>query len=195
MNTDTLVLGSGDLTLRPWEPADAAVLPALMDDDALRRWTTHRVTDTAGARRWIAEQNASRGMGERFCFAVVADGEVAGHAVVKRPGGTGPVAEVGYWIGAPARGRGLAGRAVALLTDWVFTTPALTRVQLIHNEGNPASCRVAEKAGFALTEILPPLPGKPGEGHLHVRERVEPQGTSAHASTSSSSSGRNSAAT
>lgn len=49
-------------------------------------------------------------------------------------------------------------------------TPRLVRVNLIHDVGNRASCRVAEKAGFTLSAVLPAEPPEhPGEGHLHVR--------------------------
>jgi predicted PurR-regulated permease PerM len=44
----------------------------------------------------------------------------------------------------------------------------LERRDLIHAIGNSASRRVAEKTGFALRSVLPPLPPAfPTEGHLH----------------------------
>ena len=46
----------------------------------------------------------------------------------------------------------------------------LERLELIHSVGNHASCRVAEKAGFAFSAVLPPLlPDFPDDGHLHIR--------------------------
>ncbi|GGV12620.1 hypothetical protein GCM10010260_59260 [Streptomyces filipinensis] len=84
------------------------------------------------------------------------------------------MAGIGYWTGAPSRGLGLASRAVEMLTTWAFDTDegeALARLELIHNVGNPASCRVAEKTGYALEAVLPPRPPCPLEGHLHVRNR------------------------
>jgi hypothetical protein len=36
--------------------------------------------------------------------------------------------------------------------------------------GNQASCRVADKAGFAFSAVMPPLPPEfPQDGHLHIR--------------------------
>ncbi|MEV8022726.1 GNAT family protein [Streptomyces sp. NPDC086554] len=170
----TVVLSSAELTLRAWAAADATALAALADDAELRRWTSHRVADEDDAVRWIAAQQAGWATRERLSFAVLAHGQVAGHAVLKRPGGTGAVGEIGYWTGAPARGLGLASRAVELLTAWAFDADqgqGLTRLELFHNVGNPASCRVAEKAGFALEAVLPPRPPHPLDGHLHVCER------------------------
>ena len=57
--------------------------------------------------------------------------------------------------------------------EWAFSLPRdqpLERLELIHSVGNLASCRVAEKAGFRFSAVLPPLlPDFPDDGHLHVR--------------------------
>jgi hypothetical protein len=46
----------------------------------------------------------------------------------------------------------------------------LDKLELIHAVGNHASCRVAGKAGFALSAVLPPVPPEfPDDGHLHIR--------------------------
>ncbi|MGW4807665.1 GNAT family N-acetyltransferase [Kitasatospora sp. NPDC004272] len=169
MTTGT-ALTEAELTLRPWEDGDADALAALLADEEVRRWTSHRVRDRGDALRWLANEHAGRATGARLGFALVTGGLVAGHVVLKRPGGTGGVGEVGYWTGAPARGRGLATRAVALLSAWALDPAgdlALTRLELVHNAGNPASCRVAEKAGYRLEALLPPRPPHPREAHLH----------------------------
>jgi hypothetical protein len=66
--------------------------------------------------------------------------------------------------------RGLASEtASGEVGYWVRTRP-LEQLELIHSVGNQASCRVAGKAGFALSAVLPPLlPGFPADGHLHIR--------------------------
>ncbi|MFG2869608.1 GNAT family N-acetyltransferase [Streptomyces sp. NPDC048338] len=170
----TVILSSSDLTLRPWEPGDADALAALADDEELRRWTSHRVAGPEDAARWIATQAAGWESGERLSFAVLVTGRVVGHIVLKRSEGEA-CGEVGYWTGAPARGLGVASRAVELLTGWAFDTgtgAGLSRLELIHNAGNPASCRVAQKTGYVLKSVLPPRARDEAEGHLHARERV-----------------------
>jgi RimJ/RimL family protein N-acetyltransferase len=76
-------------------------------------------------------------------------------------------------VTAPARGRGIAARAVDAVRGWAFGLPRrrpLERLELIHSVGNHASCRVAEKAGFGFSAVLPPmLPDFPDDGHLHIR--------------------------
>ena len=57
-------------------------------------------------------------------------------------------AEVGYWLLAPARGRGVARRAVRLLCAWAFDVCGLDRLRLTTMPGNVASERVAELCGF-----------------------------------------------
>jgi RimJ/RimL family protein N-acetyltransferase len=58
-------------------------------------------------------------------------------------------AEIGYWVAAPARGRGLAARAVCLLTGWALETLALGRVLANTDVGNDASVRVLSRCGYA----------------------------------------------
>ncbi|MFE1307925.1 GNAT family N-acetyltransferase [Streptomyces sp. NPDC058755] len=167
------------LLLRPWCPGDAAALVEAYRDAALRRWTSGVVEDEAGAARWIGEQARGWEEGRRFAFAVVESGpgteRVLGHVVLKfaeAPGAS--AAEVGYWTAAPARGRGVAPRALHALTDWAFAAfggDGLTRLELLHQADNAASCRVAQKCGYALARLLPAAPPAfPLDGHVHVRE-------------------------
>jgi RimJ/RimL family protein N-acetyltransferase len=62
--------------------------------------------------------------------------------------------EVGYWLGAHARGAGHATRAVRALCAWGFAQLKLERIELLAATGNPASQRVAERAGFAREAVL-----------------------------------------
>ncbi|GHA08728.1 GNAT family N-acetyltransferase [Streptomyces purpurascens] len=174
------------LLLRPWTPGDAAGLAALCGDDALHRWTSFAVDDETSAARWLREQQRGWEQGRRYAFAVEevppsgADGLPAGHVVLKDVALGTASAEVGYWTAAHARGRGIASRALNALTDWAFTTFAptgLTRLELLHQAANTASCRVADKSHYPLTGIRPAQPpGYPQEGHVHVRHLAEGAG-------------------
>lgn len=169
------------LILRSWSPSDAADLVELYRDAALRRWTSSAVNDEASAARWIQDQQWGWERGDRFAFAVIesqtagTDGRLAGHVVLKIVAPGTSSAEVGYWTAAHARGRGVAPRALQALTDWAFTAfpgEELTRLELLHQVDNAASCRVAQKSRYALTRLLPAAPpAYPLAGHLHVRTR------------------------
>ena len=56
--------------------------------------------------------------------------------------------EIGYWVAAGARGRGVATRATRLLAEWAREALGLTRIEVLPHKDNGPSRRVAEKAGF-----------------------------------------------
>ncbi|MEU5577638.1 GNAT family N-acetyltransferase [Streptomyces huasconensis] len=168
------------LLLRPWREEDTAALveghrgaptDASVSAPAMR-------TEAEGL-RWVRHQRKSWTTGARYAFAVLeterdgGEGRLLGHVVLKDAAHGRPTAEVGYWTAVPARGQGIAPRALETLTTWAFTTFAptgLTHLQLLHQVTNPASCRVAEKTGYAFTAIVPASPPDyPADGHLHVR--------------------------
>jgi RimJ/RimL family protein N-acetyltransferase len=72
---------------------------------------------------------------------IVVGGRVAGNIVSWDQGGK---REVGYWIGRPYWGRGIASSALALFLDVVAVRP-LYAYLAVHNAG---SIRVLEKCGF-----------------------------------------------
>ncbi len=59
-------------------------------------------------------------------------------------------AEVGYWLGEPFWGKGIATRALRAATDYAFAAFDLARIEAHVYEWNPASARVLEKAGYLL---------------------------------------------
>jgi len=84
-------------------------------------------------------------------FAIAVDGEAAGgigfmlqHDVDRAS------AEIGYWLGEPFWGRGIATEALAAVTRHAIEAHGLTRVFAVPFAHNTASCRVLEKAGYAL---------------------------------------------
>ena len=59
-------------------------------------------------------------------------------------------AEIGYWLGEPFWGRGIATEALDAMTRYAIETHALTRMYALPFAWNAASCRVLEKAGYVL---------------------------------------------
>ena len=57
-------------------------------------------------------------------------------------------AEIGYWLAEPFWGRGIVSQAVIGFVDHVFAHFDLVRLQAGVFEGNPASVKILEKAGF-----------------------------------------------
>ena len=57
-------------------------------------------------------------------------------------------AEVGFWLGEPHWGKGIASSALLALTEYAFANFDLVRLQANAFEWNRASARVLEKCGF-----------------------------------------------
>jgi RimJ/RimL family protein N-acetyltransferase len=63
--------------------------------------------------------------------------------------------EVGYWLAAGARGRGVATRAVRLLTEWAGRELGVPTLWLQVMEGNERSVAVAERSGYRYHDARP----------------------------------------
>jgi RimJ/RimL family protein N-acetyltransferase len=62
--------------------------------------------------------------------------------------------DIGFWLARQARGRGIATRAVRLLSRWAVETLPLARLQMGIYPSDRASQRVAERCGFVREAIL-----------------------------------------
>jgi len=137
--------------IKSWEEADAGSIAPLADNRKvwinLRDGFPHPYSPE-DARKFIAMARAR--VPESF-FAIVVDGKAVGgigyqlHSDVERVS-----AEIGYWLGEPYWGRGIATEAVRAVTAYAVREHGLTRVYAVPYEWNPASFRVLEKAGFTL---------------------------------------------
>ncbi|WP_233564868.1 GNAT family N-acetyltransferase [Micromonospora musae] len=161
------------LVLRPWLEADAPAVEAALRDPDIARWNPQGgPVDEESTRRWL-RRRADWSAGDHVSLAVADDvdgsllGSVSLHDIHAAD------AEIGYWVVPAARGRGVASRAVELLTRWGFEQLALHRIQLCHATANPASCRVAERAGYrvegTLRESYQYGDGRRHDEHMHAR--------------------------
>ena len=183
--TVTVVLRSAEsghglaLLLRPWDAHDIPHLLDIFCDPVMRQSWRNPIVTELDASRWLNVQQRGWTDGGRLSFAVLDSergnepGSVLGNVVLKGWTAGSDVAEVGYWTAAAARNRGIASQAVEMLTAWAFESfgaQGLQRVELLHQEDNLASCRVAQKSGYALIDVLPADPPIfPAPGHLHAR--------------------------
>jgi ribosomal-protein-alanine N-acetyltransferase len=88
-------------------------------------------------------------------FAIDIDGQVVGGVgIVLQKDVFRKNAEIGYWLGEPFWGKGIATEAVKELTQYAFKHFDIQRLYAGVFEYNPASMRVLEKAGFHLEAIL-----------------------------------------
>ena len=72
-------------------------------------------------------------------------------------------AEVGYWLGASFRGKGITPVALALITSYGINTLDLNRLFAGTFSNNPASMRVLEKCGYLFEGVAKQAICKNGE--------------------------------
>lgn len=87
-------------------------------------------------------------------FAIVADNQFIGViGLYSQPDVYRKSMEIGYWIGEPYWGKGIATRAVNLAANYAFESLKMVRIFASVFEGNEASRRVLEKCGFQLEGV------------------------------------------
>ncbi|MBB4682400.1 GNAT family N-acetyltransferase [Crossiella cryophila] len=144
-----------ELTLRPWQAGDAEAVRTAFGCPEIQRWHVRRIDTAAEALDWI-EGWGPRWLADRdVSWAVVGPAdEVLGQAGFRGLDLVDATAEVSYWVLPSARGRGVAVRAARAVVGWSFAELGLARLGLRHSTANLGSCRVAERAGFALEGTL-----------------------------------------
>lgn len=146
------------VVLRALKASDAQVVfEACHEDREILRWAMRPVPFTrSAADDWIRDRDAERERGERITFAITAarSDALIGAVWLGRFDLEARRAEFGYWVAAAARGNGAATRAVSLVSRWGFEALDLARLQILTPTKNPASRRVAERAGFRNEGVL-----------------------------------------
>jgi RimJ/RimL family protein N-acetyltransferase len=158
---------AGGLRLRPPSPAEAPDALAMLQDPEVVLWNgAPAVVDRASAASWC-ERGADWSGGGHATFSVLDKADrLVGNVSLHRIDREHLNAEIGYRVAPWARGRGVATASVVAVTDWALGDLGLVRVQLLHAVENPASCRVAEKAGYDVEGTLR-LAMRYGDGRLH----------------------------
>lgn len=163
-------LSVDELTIRPWTAHDVPVIVAAYADEDIQRWHVRSLGEgeaTAWAARWADRWRHETGAD----WAVAEGGTVLGRVGIRRLELAEGFGEAAYWVLPAARGRAVAPRALTAVTDWMFAL-GLHRMELTHSTRNAASCRVAEKAGYAYEGTMHGR-GLHADGyhdmHLHAR--------------------------
>ncbi|BCJ33330.1 hypothetical protein Athai_08330 [Actinocatenispora thailandica] len=143
---------AGGYLLRPVTETDVPALVELCRDPAMAEFTTvpvpyqpsHAAFFVRLARdRWVA--------GDGAVFAITEPaGRLLGTMDLRLLDWPARIADIGYSVAASARGRGVATSALRAVCDWTFDALAIDRIEWRAYVTNPASRRVAEKAGFTV---------------------------------------------
>jgi RimJ/RimL family protein N-acetyltransferase len=164
-------LSDGDVILRPRRLADADALAAACQDPEIPRWTMVPSPYTrADALAFLSRADQEAAAGDSVgLLAVDPDGRLLGSLSLMDLRHEPGYGEIGYWLAAEARGRGVATRAVRLLTDWGHRTLRLERVEIHVHVDNAPSHGVPQRAGYERLDGLVASPRTGVEEPVFVR--------------------------
>lgn len=167
-------LTDGALTLRRWRRDDLDALVAACQDPEIARWTSVPSPYTSETGTWFldrCEEWWDAGTDLPVAIVDAGRGDLLGATGIHRigadvdaPGLDGLADEVGYWLAAGARGRGVITRAVLLMAGWCFATLERPTLWLRVEPDNVRSIAAARRCGFrdtgttAVDDAVPPVP-------------------------------------
>ena len=145
------------LVLRPLELADARAIAERAGDRRVARYliAVPSPYPVSLATRWISARIAWWPQARGVTLAIAVRGrpdELLGSVSLRRFV-RDRRAELGYWLGVDAWGKGYATEAATALVDFGFRELGLERIYAQVLEGNAASCRVLEKLGMVSEGI------------------------------------------
>jgi RimJ/RimL family protein N-acetyltransferase len=135
--------------LRPWTDDDVDQLVAACQDTEIQRFIPiPRPYGRDEAEAYVARTRRQWQDGSTAAFAIVDPDDPARVLGAINVAVSGPVGNSGYWVTPEARGRGVARRALRLVTAWAFEQFGLGVVLLEIRPQNAPSIAVAVSAGF-----------------------------------------------
>ncbi len=166
------------LRLRALALPDAPAIERLAGDWEIARFTANipHPYPPGGAAPWIEETWAEAKAGKKVVAAIErrADGLLVGCIELDLTQGDG-LGVLGYWVGRPYWGAGIASEAAAAVIDLGFARFGLARIEAAAAPANRRSIRVQEKLGLALiTERDEPSPARGGSMRVEIRASSRP---------------------
>ena len=167
------------MQLRPLAASDVDDVHELIQDPETLRFTRVPEPPPEGfAQQWYERYEQGRRTSAKEAFAIVGDdGAFLGLALAPTIDAEAAEAELGYMVSAHARGRGVASEALRQLTEWAFATRGVQRAYLLIDVDNPASGKVAERAGYRLEGVMRSTylkQGRRGDTQLWSRLPTDP---------------------
>jgi len=144
-------LTDGRVVLRVSESRDLPAIEAGIHDPDVIRW----IGPTQGSATDVIAMNRERwASGSPTLSICERDSTCIGLVWINVPEADQATGWVGYWLLPRARGRGLATRAVRLVSSWALREMGVTNLRLTTEPENGRSRRVAERSGFLHTGML-----------------------------------------
>jgi len=165
-------IDAGPITLQRWtvDRADdlyRAVLESMPELVSFMPWAT-KDYDLDAATDYLERSGREWDRGENFNFAMLtSQGDVVGACGLMSRRGP-DVFEIGYWVRSAHAGIGYATAAALALAEAGLSHPGIDRVEIHHDIDNPASGRVAAKAGFDKVGPIEARKKAPGDSGTHL---------------------------
>ena len=154
--TEVPTLHYGLITLRKPEERDILPLYEGVQDPIIPKFTRIPANyQMANAEHYVRERSPNCfSMRTELQFVLEYDGKFAGalsfHTLVLEDA----KAEIGYWLTADVRGKGVATAATKLMTQYGFETIGFHRIEALVVESNKPSLRVLANAGYQQEGVL-----------------------------------------
>jgi [ribosomal protein S5]-alanine N-acetyltransferase len=140
-----------EITIEPIALEHADAVQRLADDPAISEMTRIPYPYPPGsAACLIANSIEGRNRGTDFVFVIKHGNVIVGVCGLHNRDKSANCFELGYWVGKPYWGMGIATEAVSRLMDYCFTSLHLSLVYADCLKRNFASQRLLEKNGFSL---------------------------------------------
>ncbi|HEY8322895.1 MAG: GNAT family N-acetyltransferase [Ktedonobacterales bacterium] len=139
---------SDDVSLRPVEDSDLSIFFEQEQDPDARHMAAFTTADPTNRTAFLAHWKRVRSDDTMAPRTIIWDGQVAGHlgSWIEAEGGADPTRELGYWLGKPFWGKGIATRALTLFLRELPMRPLYAHAA----KDNLGSIRVLEKCGFII---------------------------------------------
>lgn len=153
-------LTSHDLCLRPWQMSDAPAFQeaALESVATVGKWMNwcHAAYSLDDAEQWMAKAAHMLAEGTAYEMGIFSiDGqELYGGIGVNLINNLHKYANVGYWLRQSCHGKGIATDALRLALAFGLQELQMVRLEIVTEENNLASRRLAERVGAKFEGIL-----------------------------------------
>ena len=154
--TGVPTLHYGLITLRAPEERDIVPLFKGVQDPIIPKFTRIPANyQMANAEHYVRERSPNGfTMRTELQLALEYDGKFAGALSFHTLNLEEAKAEIGYWVTAEIRGKGIATLATKLLTEYGFETIGFHRIEALVVESNKPSLKVLSNAGYQQEGVL-----------------------------------------
>jgi len=154
--TEFPMLSHGLITLRKPEEKDIDAIFKGVQDPLIPKFTRIPADYQIEMAELYVRERSPKGLENKteLQLALEYDGKFAGALSFHTIDLADEKAEIGYWLTASTRGKGVATLATKLMTEYGFNTVGFHRIEALVVSSNHPSLKVLEKAGYQQEGIL-----------------------------------------